>query len=443
LKESGRSTLSIVELANKLVEWTENQDRVPKVSDALQHPPLIELTPENDPQPNPVDEPDQVHLIYTKFSAQDEIRAVADSLERWIPDNDNKTVAVLVPRNYRGFEIVDELRRRGIDYVDGLLQSSSSTRFSAGVLGNLLQYLSDPQSSKKLARVYEVWRRAEREDKTAWAEVGRTGERIRKIQRVEDFIWPEPGYDMIDEFLDEGLNIEVCESLKQFRDLVRRWQSAVLLPVDQIVLTVAQELMSEPVELALAQKLAVVLKQAARTNPSWRLPELTAELSVIARNERRFIGFSADDSGFDPDKYKGKVVVSTMHKAKGLEWDRVYLMSVNSYNFPFYEENDTYIAEKWFIRNRLNLQAETLEQLDIAISTDEYAWYEEGLATDKARLDYVRERLRLFYVGITRARRQLIVTWNTGRAGKLGPSVPFLSLDERIDSLPNILGGEK
>ena len=43
---------------------------------------------------------------------------------------------------------------------------------------------------------------------------------------------------------------------------------------------------------------------------------------MIAKNERRFLGFSDDDLGFDPEQYKGKVVVSTMHKAKGLEWDQ-------------------------------------------------------------------------------------------------------------------------
>ena len=79
---------------------------------------------------------------------------------------------------------------------------------------------------------------------------------------------------------------------------------------------------------------------------------------VVAKNERRFLGFSADDSGFDPSRHKGKVVVATMHKAKGLEWDRVYLMSVNNYDFPSGMANDQYISEKFFIRGGLNLEAE-------------------------------------------------------------------------------------
>jgi DNA helicase-2/ATP-dependent DNA helicase PcrA len=122
------------------------------------------------------------------------------------------------------------------------------------------------------------------------------------------------------------------------------------------------------------------------------------------------------------------VVVATAHKAKGLEWDRVYLLSVNNYNFPSGGAYDSYIAEKWFIRDDLNLAAEALAQLRSALSPDEYEWYREGLASREARLEYVRERLRLFYVGITRAKKDLVVTWNTGRRGDLQPALPLVAL---------------
>jgi hypothetical protein len=121
-----------------------------------------------------------------------------------------------------------------------------------------------------------------------------------------------------------------------------------------------------------------VLGQAADDHADWRLPELTSELAVIAKNERRFIGFSSDDSGFDPERHRGKVVVTTMHKAKGLEWDRVYLMSSNNYDFPSLQPYDRYISEKWFIRDGLNLEAEALAQLNAALTTGEYDWYAEG-----------------------------------------------------------------
>jgi DNA helicase II / ATP-dependent DNA helicase PcrA len=122
------------------------------------------------------------------------------------------------------------------------------------------------------------------------------------------------------------------------------------------------------------------------------------------------------------------VVVSTMHKAKGLEWDRVYLMAVNTYNFPSADVGDQYIAERWFLRDSLNLEAEALSQLKALFDADEYQYYTQGAASQAARLDYVRERLRLFYVCVTRAKEELVVTWNTGRRGNLGPSKPFMEL---------------
>jgi DNA helicase-2/ATP-dependent DNA helicase PcrA len=117
-----------------------------------------------------------------------------------------------------------------------------------------------------------------------------------------------------------------------------------------------------------------------------------------------------------------------MHKAKGLEWDRVYIMSANNYDFPSNMPGDRFISEKWFVRGGLNLETEALAQLTALESNSEYDWYEEGAATQQSRLGYVKERLRLFYVGITRAKRDLIVTWNSGRQGDATPSLALSEL---------------
>jgi DNA helicase-2/ATP-dependent DNA helicase PcrA len=111
-----------------------------------------------------------------------------------------------------------------------------------------------------------------------------------------------------------------------------------------------------------------------------------------------------------------------------LEWDRVYMMSVNNYDFPSAEPQDTFISEKWFVRGSLNLEAEALAQLKAIASQSPQTAYVEGQATDQARLDYAAERLRLLYVGITRAREELILTWNTGRQGNLNQATPFIAL---------------
>ena len=105
--------------------------------------------------------------------------------------------------------------------------------------------------------------------------------------------------------------------------------------------------------------------------------------------------------------------------------------AVNNYNFPSAQPGDSYISEKWFIRDQLNLEAEALAQLE-ALRDDNPAAYVEGAATLQARTDYAAERLRLLYVGITRAKKELVITWNSGRSQPNRPpnqqATPFVAL---------------
>ncbi|MFC2052731.1 ATP-dependent helicase [Chloroflexota bacterium] len=428
LSSSGRSTPSIIYLANEFAGWTHKKHQIAEVRDALQDDPRIKPTLPDDPQSNPEDDPSQLHLVYTPYTSKDEISAVADSLTHWLPDHKDWTVAVLVPRNKRGKDLGEELQRRKVDFDDSLLRTTSETRHSAGVLGHILAYLSDPGSNKKLINVFKDWSLIREQEENINDRTKKTIELLRKIIHLEDFVSPDPGKDWLEELDLQSKDSEIYEMLIEFREEILKWQASVILPIDQLVLTLSQDFFSETNEIAMAHKLAILLRQASNSNPSWRLPELTEELKVIARNERRFLGFSAQDSGFDPEQYKGKVVITTMHKAKGLEWDRVYLMSVNNYNFPSGVIDEGYIAEKWYIRDKLNLQAEALAQLETAFSSDDYDWYQEGEATKRARNDYVRERLRLLYVGITRAKSELVITWNKGRRNNQKVALPFAAL---------------
>ena len=445
LHNSGRSQRCIIDLANYLAEWTMNDHPERRVQDSLGGPPFIEPTPPGDPQPNPPTNQSTIYLFSRRLSPGKEIQAVVQSLARWLPQHPDDAVAVLVPRNQRGFEVTDALGRAGIPYVE-LLRSTTSTRKTAGALGNVLQYLATPSSAPQLARVFQVWRREDLEEETSAKRVKRLSSLIHKCRHVEDYLWPRAGVGWLEQIDWPGETGEAKQTsgegdgapfgsihvpalsdravLELFRDLVCRWQEATVLAIDQLILTIAQDLFIEPRELALSHRLAAMLSTVSENNPDWRLPELTSELATIARNQRRFLGFGDEDSGFEPPK--GKVTISTLHKAKGLEWDRVYLMSVNSYNFPSAQPYDEYISEKWFIRDRLNLEAEALAQLE---SLDQGNPCEQGRATRQARLDYVAERLRLLYVGITRAKKELILTWNTGRSREPKQmAVPFIAL---------------
>jgi DNA helicase-2/ATP-dependent DNA helicase PcrA len=374
-------------------------------------------------------------LVERALSPEQEIRFVADAVEAFLQDHPDKTVAILAPRNNRGFKFVDELNKRKIPTVDSLLQSTSATRLSTGAIANILHYLGDPESSQKLSLAYKVWRRAERSDEENWAFYKNNLSLIRGIDHVEEYLWPGITGDWLESMRQEGSDPQIIGELEAFREVVRRWQNAVFLPIDQLILTISQDLFLDPSELALAHKLSSLLRQLGDAHPDWRLPEFTEELANIAKNERKFLGFSQEDEAFNPDLYPGKVVVATMHKAKGLEWDCVFLTAVNNYNFPSGAEFDNFQSEKWFVKDHLNMEAELINQLKTLIEADPFDWYQPGRASMDARHEFIRERLRLLFVGITRARKWLTITWNTGRVSNR--NFPALALLELINAVEN------
>jgi DNA helicase-2/ATP-dependent DNA helicase PcrA len=385
--------------------------------------------PRGDPQPNPKDRPGEVHIRLEPNTPADEIETITRSAKAWVEDHPEETVAILVPKNDRGSEFVQALQKQGVAVVE-LLRSSTSARQIAGSLTLILEHLAHSVDPARLARSFEVWRRDEREDADQKAYVKRVAGLLGKAVQVETFLYPVPDQD----WLDRGPQVvEVVDSdpairdqLEGFRATVRRWQAAVNLPVDQLVLTLAQDLFRDPLDLAIAYSIAVALRQEAEAHPDWRLPDFAGYLRSVARNERSAAFLTENEPVFDPDAHKGKVTVATMHKAKGLEWDRVYLTSVNNYDFPSDEAHDSYMSETWYVRDQLNLHAEARGQLQAAAR--EIDAYIEGQASRDARLDYVAERLRLLYVGITRARKELVITWNTGRNGDKVAATPLIAL---------------
>ncbi len=422
LPDSGRSTASIIKLANALIDFSLDHPH-PSVKAKLPlSTPYIRPTPADDPQGNPPDNPAAIHLIGSDYTAEDERANVVRSLAGWLPGNPEMTCAVLLPQNDSGAKMVNALRDARVDYVENL-RTTSSTRAVVGALTHIMRYLAQPDQPAGLAQCYVVWRRDAQDDPDAQDAIAAVKKMLRALPTPEDFLYPQM-HDWLQDTVSDD-DAALGAQLGDFRRALGSWMNATTLPIDQLILTIAGDLYTQESELATSYSAALYMRRFAEQYPSARLPQYADELKAIATNKRKFQGLSEDDDAFDPDQHKGKVTVTTMHKAKGLEWDRVYLMTVNNYGFPSAQSYDNYISEKYFLQGELNLEAEALAQLDVLLHGGEYVL---GPATDAARVEYAAERLRLLYVGITRARRELVITWNTGRFGNQQEALPLAAL---------------
>jgi DNA helicase-2/ATP-dependent DNA helicase PcrA len=433
LPNSGRCAQPIMDLANYLAAWSRTSHPVLSADLSLSPPDMLP-TDADDPQPNPQPGTPCITLFERALTPEEELNITVASLVRWLPQNREKTVAVLAPDNLRGFALVTALKAAGLPFDDSLLRASNNTRVTAAALATILLYISRPEEPTHLQPLWNsVWWPRKGVKLSGAGEMAGVelpepvevfGRALAKLNQPERYLFPSGGDDWTDDlsWLHEAEGFRPL--VNAFREDLRRWTSATILPVDELVLTLGNDIFDEPADLALTHSIAVLLAKRSREQPHLRLPDLARELEEIAQNKGRLLGFNEDALGFDPPA--GKVTVATMHAAKGLEWDRVYLLAVSNYSFPSGGDEDGYRGERWFVRDGLNLVAETIDQVQqLHMGTlDDYV---AGVASRRARVDLAAERLRLFYVGITRARCELIVLYNTGRFHESRPNEPALA----------------
>jgi len=437
LPNSGRSGLPIIQLANELIRWVKDDHPVEAMRTALDFP-RIEPTSPGDPQPNPPDEACRIAFHFNDETPEAELDRVVASIKKWLPDHGDATIAILVPTNARGAEAIKVLRAARVPCTDAMLRLTTSTREAAGALSLLLKHLAHPDAHRTLVAVYKVWftrvlKEAESDEGLERLETHLT--LLRGCVRSEEFVWPLAGGNGEDHGLGSAdIPASTLDYFERFRQQLQRWHALVLLPIGELLTAIAQDLFDEPEKLAMTQLFGEILQERSQYNLGVEgrpttLAEMESELVVIARDQRKLRSIETDKTGFEPEAHKGEVVVATMHGAKGLEWDRVYLLAINDYEFPAGELTDHFRSQRWYVRDELSLADETLAQLDAVLDGTEYL---EGAGTLEARNDYARERLRLLYVGITRARKELMVTSNVGQRGTNKPALAFTALRDSL-----------
>lgn len=420
METAGRSQRSVLAQANRLVNYVVSAHPNPECRDGLS-PTYVRLTRPDDRQGNPPDDPSRIVYDPKLYSTREEVDVISRLAVKHAREHPNETIAILAPSNEYGKEFVNRLEEFPIEVVE-VLKSTKKARASADVIAVVLDWLSLPLNKKYCLALFRMLY-SEREK----GEFYLTAEDREKVLAVletmdhpEEFFYPV-SEDSLQKLVGSwGFDELLQQTLFRFRYFLKRWLDARFLPVDQLILLIGQDLFHTSDDLCCAGQIGILLAQIIRMNPELGLGSMAGEVRKIASNANLYAGLRGSDTQFDPNDYPGKIVVTTYHKAKGLEWDQVFLTSCNNYDFPDGSESQ-YANRRYkprYVRDNLDLQAEILQALRVVSGLEPGLLYRRGDGSREAWLDGVKERLRLLYVGITRAKKGLYVSFNSGRFGK-------------------------
>ncbi len=411
LPRSGRNAPRILGAANTLVRWVSENHPVSEVRDNAFRRQIILPAPEDDAQPNPPDDESNIQIRVFSHREEEELPGIAQLAQRYVEKHPNQTLAILVPTNYIGHKMAQCLDTRDLVY-DNLLRSNVRIKEIAASFNALISMLVDPLNTKALAETYST---LEEQKIPSAVDESIDADRIRTIlisvHRPEAFLFAENSEQFNLSLPKNIANEEEIRFLSQFAKYLRAIFQLRPLAFDDLILSIADELFASSngqettkgsLDLALAYQLAGAARTWLDIHPEWRLPEINAQLSSIARGSQTI--FISAVQGYKPEP--GRITLSTQHGAKGMEWDAVFLLGVDSQWIP--GNLDAHFIGIYEPVGG-DPSAEAVAQLRHLMDGDA-GLFPGRTATQTAHIEVICERLRLLYVGITRARRFLHIS---------------------------------
>jgi DNA helicase-2/ATP-dependent DNA helicase PcrA len=422
MTQAGRSTQRIMDAANFMLRWVNQHygsshptAHTPPPTPHRPHPtphtpPPTPHTPHptphlnapfrvqwihpvaiDDPQANPKPEGRGLEL-HAPEDVYQTVEHIGKRVKQLFQDNPQGEAAVLVRTNEQGRFVARELHRWYGDAIPvyEVGQRDRQSHVPAEML-KLLQFCDRPHSPDYLKAALTTLMERKRIP---------TQDLNLLVSFPEQFLYPGP------------LEPEQTEPIAEARLLCTSLLRARLeLPPYQMLPFLALTLDYDQSELATADKLTErVMQQTAGDN------SLSAILNVLGEivNAEQFQPVDAEDG---EARYirPGQLTVITMHKAKGLDWDYVFL--------PFLHEN-TLPGTQWIPPQMQFLGHFTLAEVARA-QIRAHLHHQEpvsdiAIAWERAKTLKTAEEFRLLYVAMTRAKRLLWMsaakqapfTWN-------------------------------
>ena len=389
MDQAGRSSPLIMAVANATLAWVNQSGMAGAIPPFRSQP--IHPVPDDDPQPNanpdPIGQGVEFHRPETVTQTVQHLAAKAIALYEADP---NLSLAILVRENRQGRfigQLLQDPETLGIDLLTTGLRifdvgaQDRQTHVPSEMLA-LLQFIERPHSPDRLKAALRILvdrQRIPSQDLNVLAKL------------PEQFLYPGP--------LDVPPTTEAAQQTRRLCGGILR--ARLELPPYHLIPFVGLTLGYNQSELATADKLAARLAQQTRENNT--LGEMIRVLQDIVGTER----FEAVDTEDRDDRYTrpGQLTIMTMHKAKGLDWDVVFLPFLHERTIPgtlWVPPQQTFLGDFSLPEvARAQIRAEThAEQKPAPIPDLLSAW-------QQAKELKIAEEFRLLYVAMTRSKRLL------------------------------------
>lgn len=392
---SNRSSKDILELANLLVDYTKNSLPEIECRDALEDMKIKTVEKGKGYKENP--EP-KSYTINTKWlgtgSFDEEIRETirfVEGIKRKYPD---KSIGILAPYNNDCNKIAAELKRHDLQF-ENLSSSSEKMRKVIDDIANILDFIIDNDNIDKLMDVIGTAfiKEESEEGKADFLNIFKkftTDELIYKFDEIDLGI------------VDDSSSIfakfkNALEKIQEIMDY--SWNRA-----DLLVLFIRDRLDITEEEMAIAEYVAFYVKYLKREDKDVDFEYIVNVIKDRGNSSfRHILDITGNINGYEPTP--GSVTVCTNHKSKGMEWDCVFMLKCTKYQFPSDLEFKL-PCQKYFLKEKYSnpeaLVASEIEKLTNGLERTNF--------DIELKLDQIREKIRLFYVSVTRAKEMLIIS---------------------------------
>ncbi|WP_353932154.1 ATP-dependent helicase [Okeanomitos corallinicola TIOX110] len=387
MNQAGRSSRIIIDAANFALEWINSQGLSQWLAkNKYREKPFLEqkiqLVNVNDPQENA--NPPAVGKgleLYTPSDIKHTVELISQRVIELFQDNSEACGAVLVRENRQGRWLAEALKPIFQENKIKLYDVGEQERRShvPQEILSLLQFCDRPHSPDYLKATLNVLvkrRLIPTQDINTLAIV------------PEEFLYPSPLTKPQSEIVQTAAHL--CRSLLRAK---------LELPTYHIISFLALTLKYDQTELATADKLAERVNIQLIGNNS--MDAMLKALSEIVNSER----FEPVDPENVEAQYtkKGQLTIITMHKAKGLDWDYVFL--------PFLHEN--LIPGRFWLPPQGKFLGDFILP-EVARAQIRAALHKNGenipnvnQAAEDAKYLKMAEEYRLLYVAMTRAKKLL------------------------------------